>query len=92
MVVLEVSQITKAEKSVNDKKEDDEVVLVGGVCCQMAEAVSEFFLEPEVDEQALEQDEAGEQGEWLFVELDGEGFGSFSLHIFSATFHGGGFL
>ena len=40
----------------------------------------------------LEEDEAGEGGEGLGVELEGEGAGGFSLHFVSGTFHGGGFL
>ena len=92
VVILDISQITKAEKSVNDEQEDDEMMFVGGISCQVAKAVSEFFLECEVDEQSLKHNEAGEQGEWLFIELHVEGLRGFSLHVFSATFHGGGFL
>ena len=40
----------------------------------------------------LEEDEAGEGGEGLGVELEGEGTGGFPLHFVSGTFHGGGFL
>ena len=41
--------------------------------------MSEFFLECEVDEQSLKHNEAGEQGEWLFIELHVEGLRGFSL-------------
>ena len=68
VVILDISQIT-AEKSVNDEQEDDEMMFVGGISCQVAKAVSEFFLECEVDEQSLKHNEAGEQGEWLFIEI-----------------------
>lgn len=91
-VVLDISQLAKAEEPVNDEQQDDEMVFVGGIPCQVAKAVSELLLETEVDEQALEHDEAGEGGEWLFVELHVEDFGGFPLHVLSATFHGGGFL
>ena len=91
-VVLDIAQVTKAEKSVNDEQQDDEVMFVGGMSCEVAKAVSELFLECEEDEQSLEHDESGEQCEWLFVELYVESLRGFPLHVFSATFHGGGFL
>ena len=53
-------------------------MFVGGISCQVAKAVSEFFLECEVDEQSLKHNEAGEQGEWLFIELHVEGLRGFS--------------
>ena len=71
-VVLDVAQVTKAEQQVHDEHEDDDVVGVGGGVGQMAKAVSQLVFEVEEGEQVLEEDEAGEGGEGLGVELEDE--------------------
>ena len=91
-VAVDIAQVTKAEQQVHDEHEDDDVVGVGGGVGQMAKALAQFVFEAEEGEQVLEEDEAGEGGEGLGVELEDERTGGFSLHFASGKFHGGGFL
>ena len=72
-VVVDIAQVTKAEQQVHDEHEDDDVMGVGGGVGQMAKAPSQLLFEAEEGEQVLEQDESGEGGEGLGVELEGEG-------------------
>ena len=72
-VVLDIAQVTKAEQEVDDEHEDDDVMGVGGGVGQMAKAPPQLVFEAQEREQVLEEDESGEGGEGLGVELEGEG-------------------
>ena len=74
-VVLDIAQMTKAEQEVDDEHQHDDVMGVGGGVGQMAKAPSQLVFEAHEGEQVLEEDEAGEGGEGLGVELEGEGTG-----------------
>ena len=91
VVVVEagISEVPVAEQDMDDEAEDYDGVAIGVGGLEVAEALLEAGRELEASKEGLKQDQTGEGGELLVLELETGESPGFTFDLRSAKLHGG---